>query len=175
MLRRADVCLLLLSAGLNGTAKEISFLTIAYPGELTKYLQDEVIPMFRRMHNADVSLLTANWNTRMERIIVLTAGGTPPDVVVTGFYSPYEEGASGMLEPLNRYLERWPLTSRLRACGCPELAETSTWCRRISICAASATTRFFMPRPVLTLKNLPKAGLSSSNTRSVSLASRVIG
>ena len=28
------VCLLLLSAGLNGTAKEISFLTIAYPGEL---------------------------------------------------------------------------------------------------------------------------------------------
>jgi multiple sugar transport system substrate-binding protein len=106
------VCLLLLSAGLNGTAKEISFLTIAYPGELTKYLQDEVIPMFRRMHNADVSLLTANWNTRMERIIVLTAGGTPPDVVVTGFYSPYEEGAAGMLEPLNRYLERWPLTSR---------------------------------------------------------------
>ncbi len=104
--------MLLLGSAIIGTAKEISFLTIGYSGELTKYLQDEVIPMFRRMHNADVTLLSADWNTRMERIIVLTAGGTPPDVVVTGFYSPYEEGASGMLEPLNRYLENWPIKAR---------------------------------------------------------------
>lgn len=93
------VCLLLLSAGLNGTAKEISFLTIAYPGELTKYLQDEVIPMFRRMHNADVTLLSADWNTRMERIIVLTAGGTPPDVVVTGFTLPTKKALRGCSSP----------------------------------------------------------------------------
>jgi len=104
--------LLLLGSSIIGTAKEISFLTIGYSGELTKYLQDEVIPMFRTTHNTDVTLLSANWNTRMERIIVLTAGGTPPDVVVTGFYSPYEEGASGMLEPLNRYMEHWPVRTR---------------------------------------------------------------
>ena len=56
-MRRRNFCvaslivLLLLGSAIIGTAKEISFLTIGYSGELTKYLQDEVIPMFRRMHN----------------------------------------------------------------------------------------------------------------------------
>jgi ABC-type glycerol-3-phosphate transport system substrate-binding protein len=95
-----------------GLAKEITFLTVGYSGELINYLRNEVVPEFRENYGADVVMLTANWNTRMERIIVLTAGGTPPDVVCTGAYSPYEEGSLGMLEPLDNYLARWPLTPR---------------------------------------------------------------
>lgn len=104
--------LLLLVGAAAEAAREITFLTVAYSGELIKYLQDEVVPQFKGMHDAEVALLTADWNTRMERTIVLTAGGRPPDVVVTGFYSPYEEGSLGLLEPLDRYLVRWPYTSR---------------------------------------------------------------
>ncbi len=106
------VALLFLICVTAGAAKEITFLTVAYSGELIKYLQDEVVPEFKKMHNTDVTLLTANWNTRMERIVVLTAGGRPPDVVVTGFYSPYEEGSLGLLEPLDRYLSQWRYTPR---------------------------------------------------------------
>jgi len=104
--------LLLLTGSVSVAAKEITFLTVGYTAQLTKYLQDEVVPEFRKMHNTDVVLMSANWNTRMERILVLTAGGTPPDVVVTGFYSPYEEGSLGLLEPLDRYLSGWRYTSR---------------------------------------------------------------
>ena len=90
-------------------AREITFLTVAYSGELIKYLQDEVVPQFKGMHDAEVALLTAV-GTRMERTIVLTAGGRPPMWSSRGFYSPYE-GSLGLLEPLDRYLVRWPYTS----------------------------------------------------------------
>ena len=85
-------------------AKELTFLTVGYSGELLNYLRNEVVPEFKDKYGVDVVMLSANWDTRMERIIVLTAGGTPPDVVCTGAYSPYEEGSVGMLEPLDRYL-----------------------------------------------------------------------
>ncbi|MGI6609699.1 MAG: extracellular solute-binding protein [Limnochordia bacterium] len=104
--------LLLFACTTIGLAKEITFLAVGYSSGLMNYVQQEVIPTFRARHNADVTMMTADWNTRMDRIVVLTAGGTPPDVVVTGFYSPYEEGSIGLLEPLDRYLERWKYTSR---------------------------------------------------------------
>jgi ABC-type glycerol-3-phosphate transport system substrate-binding protein len=44
--------------------------------------------------------------------VVLTAGDTPPDVIVTGPYSPFQEASLGLLEPLDRYLARWKYTSR---------------------------------------------------------------
>jgi len=94
------------------SAKEITFLAVGYTAALRKYVQDEVIPVFRQEHGADVVLLNANWNTRMERFMVLTAGGTPPDVICTGFYSPYEEGSLGLLEPLDHYLAQWKYTPR---------------------------------------------------------------
>ncbi len=93
-------------------AKEITFLAVGYTAAMRKYVQDEVIPVFRQRHGADVVLLNANWNNRMERFMVLTAGGTPPDVICTGSYSPYEEGSLGLLEPLDRYLAQWKYTPR---------------------------------------------------------------
>jgi ABC-type glycerol-3-phosphate transport system substrate-binding protein len=92
-------------------AKEISFLATGYPSALLTYVQQEVVPEFRRQHDTDVVVLTAGWNDRMEKILVMTAGGTPPDVIVTGTESPYVEGSSGLLEPLDRYLARWKHTS----------------------------------------------------------------
>jgi multiple sugar transport system substrate-binding protein len=88
-------------------AKEISFLTTGYSSALLSYVQQEVIPEFRQRHDVDVVVLTAGWENRMEKIVVMTAGGTPPDVIVTGTESPYIEGSSGLLEPLDRYLARW--------------------------------------------------------------------
>ena len=104
--------LLLLTSALPGFTKEITFLSVGYPSALLTYVQEEVAPVFKTRHNADVTVITATWDNRVDRLVVLTAGGTPPDIVSTGFYSPYEEGSIGLLEPLDRYLARWPYTSR---------------------------------------------------------------
>ena len=100
-----------LTTACAAATKEISFLTTGYPSALLTYVQQEVVPEFRRQYDTDVVVLTAGWNDRMEKILVMTAGGTPPDVIVTGTESPYVEGSAGLLEPLNRYLARWELAS----------------------------------------------------------------
>lgn len=98
--------------GALAAPKEITFLAVGYTAAMRKYVQDEVIPVFRQRFDTDVVLLNANWNNRMERFMVLTAGGTPPDVICTGSYSPYEEGSLGLLAPLDRYLAEWKYTNR---------------------------------------------------------------
>lgn len=106
------VTLLILAGTATGLAKEITFLSTGYSSSLMDYIQQDVVPAFRARHNADVTIIATDWDTRMDRIVVLTAGGTPPDITCTGFYSPYEEGSIGLLEPLDRYLATWKNRSR---------------------------------------------------------------
>ena len=117
-----------LTTACAAATKEISFLTTGYPSALLTYVQQEVVPEFRRQYDTDVVVLTAGWNDRMEKILVMTAGVHRPDVIVTGTESPYVEGSAGLLEPLNRYLA---LGACLRvsadAVGCSELAEVKSW------------------------------------------------
>ncbi|MGI6082081.1 MAG: extracellular solute-binding protein, partial [Limnochordia bacterium] len=104
--------LFLFACGSLAANTEITFLTSGYSAAMIQYLREDVASMFLRSHGADVTVMTVNWDQRQERIMVLTAGGTPPDVVVTGFYSPYEEGSMGLLEPLDRYMQGWKYTTR---------------------------------------------------------------
>lgn len=59
----------------------------------------------------------------MDKILVAIAGGVPYDVVSTGFYSPYEEGGTGLLAPLDDYLAEWEHTNRFP----PGLWESLKW------------------------------------------------
>jgi N,N'-diacetylchitobiose transport system substrate-binding protein len=103
-------CLLALLNATAVSAAEIRFLATGYPVELIRYLEDKVAPEFERLYGAKVSIESANWNNRMDRILVSVVGGKSYDVVSTGFYSVYEEGSQGLLEPLDKYLAEWELT-----------------------------------------------------------------
>lgn len=118
-------------------ANELTFLVAGYAAATRHYVQNEVFPAFRDRYGVDVILLNSNWNTRMERFMVLTAGGTPPDVVVTGSYSAYEEGSLGLLEPLDRYLAQWRYTPRFPAA----LWDSLKWQGQVMAVPQSVNTR----------------------------------
>lgn len=72
------------------------------------YLRNEVLPAFEEEYGVEVSLeAVSSWDLRSERILLSIASGVPYDVVTTGFYSPYEEGALGYLAPLTEYVAGW--------------------------------------------------------------------
>jgi ABC-type glycerol-3-phosphate transport system substrate-binding protein len=106
------LCLLVSLSGTVASAAELRFLAVTYPAALLNYMMDVVAPEFERLYGVKVSIEAANWDNRMDKILVSVAGGMPYDVVSTGFYSVYEEGSQGLLEPLDKYLTQWELTRR---------------------------------------------------------------
>ena len=67
-----------------------------------KYLNDNVIPEFERKFNADVSIDMATWNNRMEKLLITTAGGVPPDVYMNGAEHVLELVEMGLVAPLDK-------------------------------------------------------------------------
>ena len=122
-----NLCLLIalgLSAA-SGSAKvqELHFLAPGFSVELVTLLENEILPEFEALYDVDVMIETLDWGARTDRITILLAAGIPPDLIGTGYYSPYQEGASGLLAPLDRYLESWELTHTI-----PEAVwETQRW------------------------------------------------
>lgn len=102
------------SLGLQAYAKqELRFLALAYPAQLIDYLNTSVLPQFEIQNNAKVILEEASWDDRMDKILISLAGGVPYDLVVTGYYSPYEEGSIGLLAPLDSYIAGWENANRI--------------------------------------------------------------
>lgn len=115
--------LMILGFSTLGSAQELRFLAVAYPPQLVEYLEKTVFPAFEAKHGAKVIMEQVSWDERADKIMLSVAGGVPYDVVVTGFYSPYEEGSLGLLAPLDRYLASWPHTRRFA----PALWEAVRW------------------------------------------------
>lgn len=105
----------ILSLATIATASELTVLLVGYPSALSGYVQQDFVPAFEAQQKTKVNVLSTDWDGRMDKILVLMAGGTPADVVVTGFYSPYEEGSLGLLEPLDKYLAQWKHTAKFPA------------------------------------------------------------
>lgn len=95
------------AAGVGGPLTELKFLAVDYPVRFVTYLEEEVFPAFEKEHNAEIAFELVKWNVRQDKIVVAAAAGIPYDLVVTGFYSRYEEGSMGILEPLDRYIANW--------------------------------------------------------------------
>ena len=62
----ALLVLLLLTSSLVSFAEEITFLCVGYPSALLTYVQEEVVPIFKARHNADVTVIVADWDTRRQ-------------------------------------------------------------------------------------------------------------
>ncbi|NLN28501.1 MAG: extracellular solute-binding protein [Firmicutes bacterium] len=85
----------------------LRFLAVNYSPQLLQALNDWIIPRFEERYGVEVELQNATWEDRVDRFVVQTVGGVAPDVVVTGYYSAYEEGAAGLLLPLDPFLDSW--------------------------------------------------------------------
>lgn len=88
-------------------AAELRFLTVGHTADAQKYLLDHVIPYIENKLGVTVVMDSANWTTRTDKIVVSIAGGVPYDVISTGNSAPWEEGRTGLLAPLNEYVDRW--------------------------------------------------------------------
>lgn len=96
-----------------GASQELRFLALGYSAQLIEHLNTSVLPEFEARHNAKVTLEDSSWDDRMDKILVSLAGGVPYDLVVTGYYSPYEEGSIGLLAPLDMFIARWENANRI--------------------------------------------------------------
>ncbi len=98
----------LLVAGVTGAQQRtLHFLAPGFSTEAIALLESEILPEFEALHNVDVTIEPIGWGERTDRIAILTAAGIPPDLIGTGYYSPYQEGADKMIAPLDRYLADW--------------------------------------------------------------------
>jgi len=115
-----------LGASPNAAAQQRAQLHFLAPGlstEVVSLLENELLPAFEAEYNVDVYVDPIAWGERSDRIAILIASGNPPDVIGTGYYSPYQEGGSRLLAPLDRYVAGWNDRSAI-----PEpVWETQTW------------------------------------------------
>lgn len=103
--------------------QELHFLAPGFNNETVSLLESELLPSFEALHNVDVTIEPIDWGGRTDRIAILLASGLPPDLIGTGYYSPYQEGASGLLAPIDKYLAEWEYTHTI-----PEpVWETQRW------------------------------------------------
>lgn len=108
------LCSVLAGVAGSGSAQEkLTFLTVGYSTPLIGILNDSIIPEFEAKYGVEVDMIHTTWGERPSQLAVMIAGGAPPDVVVTGFYSPYEEASIGLLASLDPYLEEWEHTGSI--------------------------------------------------------------
>lgn len=107
----------------DAQTRTLHFLAPGFPAELVSLLEKEILPEFEELYDVDVTIEPVDWGARTDRIAILVASGLPPDLVGTGYYSPYQEGASGLLAPLDKYIGEWEHT---RAIPDP-VWETQRW------------------------------------------------
>lgn len=110
-------------------ATELHFLAVGFSTEMLDTLRSAVLPEFEAKHNARVTIEAIGWGERTDRLTILIASGVSPDVVATGYYSPYQEGGAGLFRPLDPYLAKWPTR---RAIPAP-VWETQSWARRVYV------------------------------------------
>lgn len=108
-LRRASIGIaaIVLLVTAVASAKQIHLLTMSYSTDLMNVLRDSIFPEFEQRYGVEVLHEQVGWNERLDKMNILFAAGQSPDLVLTGFYSPYEEGSNGVLEPLDRYIQDW--------------------------------------------------------------------
>lgn len=108
---------------LGAQSRTLHFLAPGFSQELVSLLESEVLPEFESLHDVDVYIEPIGWGERTDRIAILLAAGQPPDLIGTGYYSPYQEGAAGLFAPLDKYLAQWEYTNTI-----PEpVWETQRW------------------------------------------------
>ena len=107
MLSFVVLCLVLTLWGAVNAAQSSLRVQLILGASAIKYLNDNVIPEFEREFNTGVDIETVNWNNRMEKLLITTAAGVPPDVYMSGAEHVLELVENGLIAPLDREFSQW--------------------------------------------------------------------
>jgi len=72
-----------------------------------KYIKENVVPEFEEKYDATVEIETVNWDNRMEKLLITTAGGVPPDIFMSGAEHVLELVDAGLVAPLDKEFSVW--------------------------------------------------------------------
>lgn len=87
-------------------AKTLTIHMLGYDTGI-EYLRDVIIPTFEAEHGVQVELVRVTWGTRADRLITATASGMAPDIFMSGAEQLPELIESGLIHPLNEYMDAW--------------------------------------------------------------------
>ena len=73
-----------------------------------RYLTTEFIPKFEAEHGVTVQLEMVDWGNRMDKLMVNTLAGNPPDLFFNGATHVQELVEAGLLHPIDEYLAAMP-------------------------------------------------------------------
>lgn len=107
MLSFVVLCLVLTLWGAVNAAQSSLRVQLILGARAIKYLNDNVIPEFEREFNTGVDIETVDWNNRMEKLLITTAAGVPPDVYMSGAEHVLELVENGLIAPLDREFSQW--------------------------------------------------------------------
>lgn len=89
------------------SAVELHVWPIGWTPEMTQYIKERVVPEFQKKHpGVDVVITPHTWDGG-EKLILSTAAGVPPDLVMTGGTTVVNYVPTGLLQPIDRFLEQW--------------------------------------------------------------------
>lgn len=77
------------------------------PTQIT-WVQNEIIPRFEQANKVKVELEPVDWSNRMQKIMVQTAAGLPPDVFMNGAEHIYELIRAELVLDITDRLANWP-------------------------------------------------------------------
>lgn len=91
----------------SGSSTTISYANWASAESATKAQIDQAIQDFQSQNNAKINNIAIPFDQVLQQLETMTNGGNPPDVMELSGNWPYSLGASGALEPLNKYAGNW--------------------------------------------------------------------
>jgi ABC-type sugar transport system, periplasmic component len=71
------------------------------------YIEENILPDFETRYDVDVLIEPVGWHNRLEKVLISTAGGAPPDIFMNGAEHVLELVELGVLHPIDREWESW--------------------------------------------------------------------
>lgn len=97
----------LLSLSSAWAAAELHVWPIGWSAEMQQYIKERVVPEFQEKHpGVDVVITPGSWDGGA-RLIVAVAAGVAPDLIMTGGTTVVNYVPTGLLQPIDRFLEKW--------------------------------------------------------------------
>lgn len=98
---------LLFAVGMTAVAETLTIQWIIND-QAYNYLMKDFIPRFERQHGVTVQIERVNWGNRMDKIVINTAAGNPPDIFFSGAEQIKELVEAGLLHPIDDYIAAMP-------------------------------------------------------------------
>ena len=165
----AFVCfsLLLLASGTAFANETLVVQLTGVDARALSYIRENIVPSFEAKYGITVELENVDWANRLDRLVVRTAGGVPPDVFMSGAEHILELVQNNLIAPIDEELAAWEEADDFfpATWGSSTRLQCTTVCPFTRLRASGGTASVCSRRPVPTPRSRPPRGTSCS-TRS---------